>query len=92
MDDATIRRYLSESRLIVLDIVSGGGTCDGDDVARVWAERRTALTSAHAHRLPRIAGQILWQLANMQWIERSDGEWMVTSLGLHARDLACALV
>lgn len=45
MDDATIRRYLSVSRL-----------------------------------------------ANMQWIERSDGEWMVTSLGLHARDLASAVV
>ena len=92
MDDATIRRYLSESRLIVLEIVNGGGARDSDDVARVWAERRTALTSAHARRLPRIAGQILFQLASMQWIERSDGEWVVTSLGLHARDLAFALV
>ncbi|WP_203582061.1 hypothetical protein [Microbacterium hibisci] len=92
MDDATIRRYLSESRLIVLDIVHGGGARDGDDVARVWAERRTALTSAHMRRLPRVAGQILWQLASMQWIERSDGEWAVTGRGLHARDLASALV
>ncbi|WP_345802204.1 hypothetical protein AAIB33_03665 [Microbacterium sp. AZCO] len=92
MDDATIRRYLSESRLIVLDIVNGGGARDSDDVARVWAERRTALTSAHARRLPRIAGQILWQLASLHWIERSDGAWVVTSLGLRARDLAFALV
>lgn len=92
MDDTTIRRYLSESRLTVLDIVNGGGARDGDDVARVWAERRTALTSAHSRRLPRIASQILWQLSSIDWIERSDGEWVVTSLGLHARDLSFALV
>lgn len=90
MDDAAIRRYLSESRVIVLDIVNGGGARDSEDVARVWAERR-ALTPAHARRLPRIAGQILWQLASMHWIEPSDGEWVVTSLGHHARELAFAL-
>ena len=90
MDDATIRRYLSESRLTVLDIVDAGGARNGDDVASAWIDRRASIAPTHARRLSRVSSQFLWQLANLQWIERVDGEWAVTALGRHARDLAAA--
>ncbi|MBD3942918.1 hypothetical protein IF188_14575 [Microbacterium sp. NEAU-LLC] len=88
MDDATIRRYLSEPRLAVLGIVSAGGVRDAGDVASAWLESVSPITPAHERRLPRIAGQLLWQLANLGWIERSDDFWAITRLGRHARDLA----
>ena len=87
MDAATIRRYLSGPRLTVLEIVEAGGARDADDIARTWLERRPSLPPAHARRLPRIAGQLLWQLANLEWIERSDGTWAVTDLGRLVREL-----
>ncbi len=88
MDDATIRRYLTEPRLTVLAIVDGGGAGGADDVARSWCAGPASLSPAHVRRLPRIAGQLLWQLANLGWIEQSGGEWTVTQLGRHARGLA----
>lgn len=87
MDDATIRRYLTGPRLTVLAIVDRGGAGGADDVARSWRAERASLSPAHVRRLPRIAGQLLWQLANLGWIERSGGEWKVTELGRHARGL-----
>ncbi|TQM27370.1 hypothetical protein [Microbacterium kyungheense] len=88
MDDATIRRYLTEPRLAVLGIVSAGGIRDAGDVVPAWLESMSPITPAHERRLPRIARQLLWQLANLGWIERSDGFWTATTLGRHARDLA----
>lgn len=90
MDNATIRRYLTQSRLIVLGIVDAGGVRDGDAVASAWIERRVSTMPAQARRLPRVSGQLLWQLANLGWIERTDGEWAVTPLGRYARGLTAA--
>ena len=91
MDAATIRRYLSGPRLTVLEIVEAGGARDAHDIARSWLERRPSLPPAHA-RLPRIAGQLLWQLASLEWIERSHGTWAVSDLGRCVRELRPAVI
>ena len=87
MDEPTIRRYLSESRVAVLEIIDEGGVRDATDVARSWLGKRGSLSPAHAQRLPRIAGQLVWQLANLGWIERSTSAWVLTDLGRHARSI-----
>ncbi|MCR2764384.1 hypothetical protein NQ152_12805 [Microbacterium sp. zg.B48] len=87
MDDATIRRYLGDTRTTVLDIIDTERVRDADEVARVWSARRADLSPAHARRLPRMAAQLLWQLRNLGWIEQRQQVWVMTDLGRYARRL-----
>lgn len=86
-DPAGARRHLNAVRRLVLEILAEGPLATRDEVAARWAERKPQLTPRHQDALPRMAGEILWRLENLGWVERADGVYRVTDSGRAIADL-----
>lgn len=87
MNDALIRRYLSGVRAEVLDIVDEKNDATRDEIVLVWSKRHPVTAGARAPRARRVVDQLVWQLENLEWIDRRGDRFVVTRLGRHARDL-----
>ena len=85
MDEAQLRRHLSAPRSLVLDILAEEGDADEAYILHAWMNRRPAMTPAHLQRLPRMVGELLWRLKNLEWITEDAGRHSLTELGQRAR-------
>ncbi len=90
MDDSQLRRHLSAPRAVVLDILDAAGHADSTQILHAWIARRPAMTEAHRLRLPRMVGEVMWRLKNLEWIRDSAGKYSLTELGERARTHARA--
>lgn len=88
MDESTIRRFSSDARILILDIIDEEHATDVGQVTVAWQARQPSMRYAQAHRLPRVVGQLLWQLENLEWVRRHGEQLMVTGLGRKAQALA----
>lgn len=88
MDESTIRRYSSDARILILDIIDEDHATDAGQISVAWQARRTSMPDAQAQRLPRVVGQLLWQLENLEWVRRHGEQLVVTGLGRKAQALA----
>ena len=85
MDDAQLRRHLSAPRAVVLDILGDQGYADSTQILHAWIGRKPAMTEAHRRRLPRMVGEVVWRLKNLEWIRDTAGTYSLTELGERAR-------
>ena len=90
MDDAQLRRHLSAPRAVVLDILGDQGYADSTQILHAWIGRKPAMTEAHRRRLPRMVGEVVWRLKNLEWIRDTAGTYSLTELGERARTHARA--
>ena len=73
-----------------MDILSAEGHADSTRIVHAWMDRRPAMTEAHRRRLPRMVGEIVWRLRNLEWIRYAAGTYSLTELGERARTHARA--
>ncbi|KRA24766.1 hypothetical protein ASD65_10290 [Microbacterium sp. Root61] len=84
MDDVQLRRHSTAPRVMILDILGAEGDLDDDQILAAWTARRPGLAAAHVRRLPRMLGEILWRLLNLEWVTQIDGRYRLTALGRRA--------
>ena len=87
MHDTLIRRHLSAVRTLVLEIVGDKQPVSAGMIIAEWASRHPELTPRHRAALPRMTGQILWRLENLEWVESADGGYRLNDLGAQARKI-----
>ena len=90
MDDAQLKRHLSAPRALVLDIIGAEGQADNAQILHAWIDCKPTMTEAHRRRLPRMVGEIVWRLKNLEWIRDTAGTYSLTELGERARTHARA--
>ena len=88
MNDATIRRHLSGTRVLLLELIHDGEGIDRDQLILLWLKRRPAVSERVAARTPRTIDQLLWELQNLGWVGRTGRRYGVTGLGERARGFA----
>lgn len=88
MNDAMIRRHLSGTRVLLLDIISDGSGLDRDQLILLGLKRRPAVSERVAARVPRMIDQLLWELENLEWVTRTGRRYGVTQLGERVRGFA----
>ncbi|WP_439592661.1 hypothetical protein [Microbacterium sp.] len=84
MADTEIRRHLSAVRSLVLAIISENQPMSPESIAAEWASRHPELAARHRSALPRMTGQILWRLENLEWVRRQHDAIVLTDLGMRA--------
>lgn len=87
MHDTLIRRHLSAVRVLVLNIIADEQPVSAEGIVAEWASRHPGLVPRHRAALPRMSGQILWRLENLEWVERADSGFHLTDLGARARKI-----
>jgi hypothetical protein len=90
MNDAMIRRHLSGTRLLLLDMIGAGSALDREQLLSLWRKRRPAVPERAAVRVPRMVDQLLWEVENLEWVKRVAGGYILTELGERARSLSHA--
>lgn len=85
MDGSIIRRHLTASRRIVLDIVADTQPVTRDAITRAWVQRQPEMTSRHRDALPWMTEEVLWRLERLAWVEWGGGGYRLTVLGQRAR-------
>ncbi|WP_040568923.1 hypothetical protein [Microbacterium yannicii] len=85
-----IRRHLSGTRVLLLDIIDAQPGLDRNQLVLQWSKRRTSVSERVAARVPRMIDQLLWELENLDWVTRRDGRFAATELGQRARSFAHA--
>lgn len=88
MDDAVIRRYLSAPRAVVLDIIARNPEITHDEIAAYWATHAGPSVPRQGKSLPRMTGEILWRLVNLEWVENRRGHFRLTDLGVRVQTVA----
>ncbi|WP_295833735.1 hypothetical protein [uncultured Microbacterium sp.] len=76
-------RHLTGVRLLVLEILSAGGSLTRDGILTAWEERRPDLSPAHRARLPWMRDETLWRLVNLGWVAGEEEMIRLTGDGEH---------
>ncbi len=90
MNDAMIRRHLSGTRVLLLDIIDAEDTPDREQLVLRWLKRRPAVSERVAARVPQMIDQLLWEVENLEWVKRVGARYSLTALGARARGSARA--